>query len=65
VQQFVKNIYMKIEILKNKKKIQIKKKGKLKELIVPEIDFSMINQLKGNKTLLDYFFHNAKLELLD
>jgi hypothetical protein len=65
VQQFVKNIYMKIEILKNKKKIQIKKKGKLKELIVPEIDFSSINQLKGNKILLEYFFHNAKLELLD
>jgi hypothetical protein len=56
---------MKIEILKNKKKIQIKKKGKLKELIVPEIDFSSINQLKGNKILLEYFFQNAKLELLD
>lgn len=61
----VKNIYMKIEILKNKKKIQIKKKGKLKELIVPEIDFSSINRLKGNKILLEYFFQNAKLELLD
>ena len=61
----VKNIYMKIEILKNKKKIQIKKKAKLKELIVPEIDFSSINQLKGNKILLEYFFQNAKLELLD
>lgn len=61
----VKNIYMKIEILKNKKKLNIKKKIKLKELIVPEIDFSSINQLKGNKTLLEYFFQNSKLELLD
>ena len=56
---------MKIEILKDKKKLNIKKKIKLKELIVPVIDFSSINQLKGNKILLEYFFQNAKLELLD
>lgn len=56
---------MKIEILKDKKKLTIKKQTKKKELNIPEVDFSSINQLKGNKLLLDYFFSSAKLELLD
>ena len=55
---------MKIEVYKDKKKLKVKK-TKLKELIVPEIDFSSINQLKGNKILLEYFFQSTKLELLD
>jgi len=55
---------MKIEIFKDKKKLKVKAKKK-KELNIPEIDFSSINMLKGNKILLEYFFQNAKLELLD
>jgi hypothetical protein len=56
---------MKIEISKDKKKLKIKKDIKKKELNIPEVDFSSINQLKGNKLLLDFFFNSAKLELLD
>jgi hypothetical protein len=55
---------MKIEIFKDKKKLKVKKTKK-KELNISTIDFSSINQLKGNKILLEYFFQNAKLELLD
>jgi hypothetical protein len=55
---------MKIEIYKDKKKLKVKAKKK-KELNIPEIDFNSINQLKGNKILLEYFFQSAKLELLN
>jgi hypothetical protein len=55
---------MKIEILKDKKKLKVKKTKK-RELNISEIDFSSINHLKGNKILLEYFFQSAKLELLD
>jgi hypothetical protein len=55
---------MKIEVIKDKKKLKVKKTKK-RELNIPEIDFKSINQLKGNKILLEYFFQSAKLELLD
>jgi hypothetical protein len=55
---------MKIEIIKDKKKLKVKKTKK-RELNISDIDFNSINQLKGNKILLEYFFQSAKLELLD
>jgi hypothetical protein len=64
VVRLVKIIYMKIEVIKDNKKLKVKKTKK-RELNIPEIDFNSINQLKGNKILLEYFFQSAKLELLN
>ncbi len=55
-----KNIYMKIEIEKKKKKQQ-----KIKTLQLNEIDFSSINKLIGNKIILEHTFQLTKNECLN
>ncbi len=55
-----KNIYMKIEIEKKKKKQQ-----KIKTLQLSEIDFSSIKKLVGNKIILEHTFQLTKNECLN
>ena len=60
VQYKIKN--MKIEIYKNKKKLNKIKKVKLFKPNIIEVDFSSIKELKGNKLILDSVFQNLKKE---
>jgi len=54
----------KIEIYKSKRPIKVKK-TKLKHPTVINIDFSSINQLVGNKTILENTFQLIKTECLN
>jgi hypothetical protein len=56
---------MKIEIYKDNKKVKVSKKVTLTPYTPIELDFSSLNQLKGNNTILEYCFQNQKLESLD
>jgi hypothetical protein len=53
---------MKIEIYKNKKKLNKINKVKLFKPNIIEVDFSSIKELKGNKLILDSVFQNLKKE---
>lgn len=50
---------MNIEIIKKKKQKQIK------TLQLPEIDFSSISKLKGNKIILEHTFQLTKNEFIN
>lgn len=56
---------MKIEIYKDKKKVKVSKKVTLTSYTPIELDFSSINQLKGNNAILEFHFQNQKLDSLN
>lgn len=54
-----------IEIYKDNKKVKVSKKVTLIPYTPIKLDFSSINELKGNNAILEFHFQNQKLESLD